>query len=149
VSRKTGEQRGLFFELETVAPSESQVLRPRGSLSRSGGTTKSTIGLTKKRPRYLYVICGQLISVIRSAALVGERDRGLLAAATELEHPLARDVAEQAVGPLVRDVGPVAHDVVRQGRLGRGTWRRRGGDRDRPAWATGASAARRWRAPSC
>ena len=64
------------------------------------------------------MICGQLISVIRSAALVGERDRGLLAAATELEHPLALDVVEQAVGPLVRDVGPVAHDVVRQGRLG-------------------------------
>jgi hypothetical protein len=99
--------------------------------------------------RYLYVICGQLISVIRSAALVGERDRGLLAAATELEHPLALDVAEQAVGPLVRDVGPVAHDVVRQGRLGGERGGEVGGDRDRPAWAAGASAARRRRAPSC
>jgi hypothetical protein len=75
--------------------------------NKHGGTTKAQSTRPRNGPdRYLYVICGQLISVIRSAALVGECDRGLLAAAIELEHPLALDAAEQAVGALVRDSGP-------------------------------------------
>ena len=75
-------------------------------------------------------LLGREVDADGGGALLGEGDRALGAAAAELEHPLALEVAEQAEVGLGADVGPVVGDVggqLRAGLVGGGVAVPRGG----------------------